>query len=263
MDVATIIGIICGFSCILVAITAGSTPAMFIHIPSMLITTGGMISATLIHFSLRQVLKIIPIVKKTIFCKLPSMEEIIQKMVNYSAINRRDGALALERHTQDVSDPFMLKSLQMIIDGQDGEKIEQTLVNEIRCLQQRHQDGKKILDFMGASAPAFGMIGTLIGLIAMLSSLSDPSGLGQGMAVALITTFYGALMANLIFIPLAGKLSIRSRQETLIREMVLEGTLGIAAGQSPTEVRERMQAFLSAHNREELKPEIEERKQAA
>jgi len=262
MDIATVIGIICGFSCIVVSICAGSSAAMFIHIPSMMITVGGMISATLIHFSLGQVLKIVPVVKKTLFCKLLPVQEVIQRMVNYSAINRRDGALALERHTQDITDPFMLKSLQMVIDGQSPEKIEQTLANEIRCLQERHEDGKKILDFMGASAPAFGMIGTLIGLIAMLSSLDDPSGIGQGMAVALITTFYGALLANLIFIPLAGKLSIRSKQESLVMEMIMEGAMGIASGQSPTEVRERMQTYLSARNREEFRPNIDQ-KQAA
>ncbi len=259
MDLATIIGIVCGASCIVVAITAGGNAAIFIHIPSMLITVGGMFSATLIHFSLGQVLKITPIVKKTMFCKVPSPQDIVQQMVNYSAVNRRDGALALERYTRDMDDPFMLKGLQMVIDGQKEEVIENTLLNEIRFLQERHEDGKKILEFMGASAPAFGMIGTLIGLIAMLTSLSSPDQIGGGMAVALITTFYGAFLANLFFIPLAGKLGIRSKQEALLREMILEGILGIARGENPTEVRERMQTCLSSGSREELKPNIGER----
>lgn len=256
MDVATVIGILCGFSCIIVAITAGTSAAIFIHIPSMMITIGGMLSATLIHFSLSHLVRIVPVIKKTVFCKLPSMQELIQDMVNYSAISRRDGALALEQQVAGVNDPFLVKSLQMVVDGQDEQAIERALLNEIQYLQERHQSGKKMLEFMGASAPAFGMIGTLIGLVAMLTSLDDPKNIGQGMAVALITTFYGALLANLVFIPLAGKLGIRSKQETLMRQMIVEGVIGIANGQSPTEVRERMQAFISDKYREELKPTI-------
>jgi len=263
MDVATIIGILFGFSCIIVAVTSGGNAAIFIHIPSMLITVGGMLSATLIHFSFKQVLKIIPVAKKTLFYKLRSEQDVIQDLVNYSAINRRDGALALEQAVADVDDPFLTKAVQMVIDGQDEENIERALFTEIQYLQQRHEDGKKIMEFMGAAAPAFGMIGTLIGLVSMLTSLDDPSSIGGGMAVALITTFYGALMANLLFIPLAGKLGIRSKEETMLREMIVEGIIGIARGESPTAVRERMQAFVSAKNREEFKPSIGEQAQAA
>jgi chemotaxis protein MotA len=127
---------------------------------------------------------------------------------------------------------------------------------EIQYLQERHASGKRILEFMGASAPAFGMIGTLIGLVQMLGTLEDPSQIGGGMATALITTFYGALLANLVFIPLAGKLGIRSKRESILREMVVEGLLAIVRGESPTGVREKMQTFVSAKNREELKPSI-------
>jgi chemotaxis protein MotA len=252
MDVATLIGVFCGFFCILVAIVGGGTLAVFVHIPSMLIVVGGTLSATFIHFSLGQVLKILPVVKKTLFCKLPTNHALMQDMVNYSAVSRRDGALALEQQTADVQDPFLLKSLRLVIDGQETEEIEDQLSTEVRYLQERHQQGKKILDFMGAAAPAFGMIGTLIGLINMLQNLSNPAGLGQGMAVALITTFYGALLANLVFIPLAGKLGIRSKQETLMREMITQGVIGIARGESPSAVRERMQVLVSAKNRREL-----------
>ena len=261
MDIATIIGIFFGFSCIFISIIGGTDIAVFVHVPSMLITVGGMISATLIHFSLSQFLGIAPIVKKTLFWKMPSMQKLIQDMVNYSAISRRDGALALEKQLSDIHDPFLIKSLQMVVDGQDQEFIENSLFNEIHYLQERHQEGKKIMEFMGASAPSFGMIGTLIGLVAMLTSLDDPKNIGAGMAVALITTFYGALLANLLFIPLAGKLGIRSKQETLMREMIVEGVIGISKGEAPTAVRERMQTFVSAKNREELKPTIDMNKQ--
>ena len=256
MDIATLIGLLAGLGCVAVPVMLGSDSAMFVHIPSMAIVVGGMLCATLVHFSLNQVLRIMAIVKKTLFYKLPGENELIQKMVNYSAINRRDGALALERQIPDAGDDFLIKGLQMVIDGQSEDAIEKQLYMEVQCLQERHADGKKILEFMGASAPAFGMIGTLIGLVQMLGSLSDPSQIGGGMATALITTFYGAFMANLLFLPMAGKLGIRSRKETLLREMVVEGLLGIVRGESPTGVREKMQAFLSERNREELKPSI-------
>jgi chemotaxis protein MotA len=256
VDLATILGILAGFACVGVAIVGGGGGAVFIHIPSMLITIGGMISATLIHFSMGQVLGIFGVVKKTLFYRLPTEQDLIQKMVNYAAINRRDGALALERQLPEAGDSFLVKGLQMVIDGQNEEAVEDQLGLEIRYLQERHQMGRKVLAFMGAAAPAFGMIGTLIGLVLMLKTLDDPSKIGGGMATALITTFYGAFMANLFFIPLSGKLGIRSKRETFLREMVLEGVLGIIRGQSPTEVRERMQAFVSAKNREELKPSV-------
>ena len=256
MDIATVIGVIAGFTCVIIAVVAGGEPRMFVHIPSMAITVGGMISATLIHFSLAQVLRIISVVKKTLFYRLPLEQDLIQKMVNYSAINRRDGALALEQQIPNAGDPFLIHGLQMVIDGQSEENIEDQLAMEITYLQKRHADGKKILELMGASAPAFGMIGTLIGLVQMLGTLSSPDLIGAGMATALITTFYGALLANLVFLPLAGKLGIRSKKETLLREMIVEGLLGIVRGESPTAVREKMQAFVSAKNREEFKPRI-------
>ena len=256
MDIATIVGVIAGFACVIMSVVAGGDATMFVHVPSMAIVIGGMISATLIHFSLGQVLRILSVIKKTLFCRLPMEQDLIQKMVNYSAINRRDGALALEQQIPHANDPFLVQGLQMVIDGQSEENIENQLDMEITYLQKRHVNGKKILEFMGATAPAFGMIGTLIGLVQMLGTLESPDKIGAGMATALITTFYGALLANLVFLPLAGKLGIRSKKETLLREMVVEGLLGIVRGESPTAVREKMQAFVSAKNREELKPSI-------
>ncbi len=256
MDVATIIGILAGFSLVLGSVVLGGDARIFFNIPSVAITVGGMVSATLIHFSFAQVLRIVSVVKKTVLCKLPEEGDLIQKMVNYSAINRRDGALALEQQIPAAGDDFLVKGLQMIVDGQNEEAIEKQLAMEIRYLQERHANGKKVLEFMGASAPAFGMIGTLIGLVQMLSKLEDPSQIGVGMSTALITTFYGALLANLLFIPLAGKLGTRSKRESFLCEMILEGILGIARGENPTTVREKMQAFVSAGRREVFRPSI-------
>ena len=257
MDIATIVGIILGFIVIIGAILSGGTGAgIFYNLPSLAITIGGMLCATLIHFSLPQFLGIFSIVKKTIVTQIPPPSELIQNMVNYAAINRRDGALALEQEIRNVNDVFFVKGLQMLVDGQDSESIRDLMSLEIQYLQDRHSNGKKILEFMGAAAPAFGMIGTLIGLVQMLANLDDPSSIGVGMATALLTTFYGAFAANLIFIPLAGKLGIYSKAETTAMEMIVEGVCAIAQGDNPTSVREKLHAFVSKGRRVEVKANI-------
>lgn len=256
MDIATIIGILLGLVVVVGAIAVGAGKELFVNIPSLAITMGGMLCATLIHFSLPQFLGMFSIIKKTIVAKVPSSSELIQKMVNYAAINRRDGALALEQEIRNINDLFFVKGMQMLVDGQKSENIRELMTLETQYLQERHSTGKKMLEFMGASAPAFGMIGTLIGLVQMLSNLSDPSGIGAGMATALITTFYGAFAANLIFIPLAGKLGIYSKAEATAMEMITEGICAIAQGENPTAVREKMQAFISHSRREEVKANI-------
>jgi chemotaxis protein MotA len=256
MDIATIVGVILGFLVVIGAIVVGGGWQSFIHIPSMALTMGGMLCATLIHFSLPQFLGIFSIIKKTIISKIPSQSELIQKMVNFAAINRRDGALALEQQIPDLDNSFFVKGLQLLVDGRDSEQIRNFMSVEVQYLQDRHSTGKKILEFMGAAAPAFGMIGTLIGLVQMLRGLDSPDAIGGGMAVALLTTFYGALAANLIFIPLAGKLGIYSKAEATIIEMIVEGVCSIAEGDNPTVVREKLQSFMSQGRREEVKATV-------
>ena len=256
MDIATIIGVIFGFLVVISAIVVGGGWQSFVHIPSLAITIGGMLCATLIHFSLPQFLGIFSVVKKTIVTKIPSPSELIQNMVNFAAINRRDGALALEQEIPKISDLFFVKGMQMLVDGQEPDVIKDMMSLEIQYLQERHSTGKKILEFMGAAAPAFGMIGTLIGLVQMLKNLESPESIGAGMAVALLTTFYGALTANLVFIPLAGKLGIYSKAEATAMEMIVEGVCAIAQGDNPTTIREKMQAFISQGRREEVKANI-------
>jgi len=256
MDIATIVGVVLGFFVVVSAIVVGGGWQSFVHIPSLAITIGGMLCATLIHFSLPQFLGIFSVVKKTIVTKIPSPSELIQNMVNFAAINRRDGALALEQEIPKINDLFFVKGMQMLVDGQDSESIRDLMSLEIENLRDRHSTGKKILEFMGAAAPAFGMVGTLIGLVQMLKNLSSPDQIGAGMAVALLTTFYGAFSANLIFIPLAGKLGIYSKAETISMEMIVEGVCAIAQGDNPTTIREKMQAFISQSRREEVKANI-------
>jgi len=256
MDIATIVGLILGFIVVLAPIVLGGNAMSFVDVPSMCIVIGGMLCAVLIHFSLTQFLGIFSVVKKTFLVKLPSSSELVQEMVNCAAINRRDGALALEEQIRKIENAFIQKGLQMLVDGQEEESIRDMLSLEVEYLQERHNIGKKILEFMGASAPSFGMIGTLIGLVKMLQNLSSPDDIGGGMAIALLTTFYGALLANLVFIPLAGKLELYSKKEIISMEMTLEGICAISRGENPTVIREKMQSFVSPSNREDVKATI-------
>jgi len=257
MDLATILGLVVGLGCIAFAVVAdGGNFGLFLNIPAITIVVGGTFGAALIHFSAGQMLSMSRIMSKAIFHKLPRPQDVIQKMVNYSAIHRRDGALALQQQLATAGEPFLVRAVQMLIDGQSEEAIEKQLALEIQYLQERHADGKKMMEFMGAACPAFGMVGTLIGLVQMFSSMESPDQIGAGMSVALVCTFQGAFIANLFFIPLGGKLGIRSKHESMYREMVLEGVQGIARGESPSGVREKMQAFISGRHREDLKPKV-------
>jgi chemotaxis protein MotA len=256
MDLATIIGVILGFTVIIGTILHEGNLAIFFNIPAIAIVFGGMTCATMIHFSMGQFLGIFSVIKKTLLHKTIPPHELIQMMVNYAAINRRDGVLALEQEIRKIKDTFTIKGIQMVIDGQDEETIRELMDLEIQYLEERHATGKKILDFMGASCPSFAMVGTLIGLISMLSSMENPDEIGAGMAVALVCTFYGALMANLVFLPLGGKLGQHSKTEKISMEMIAAGTCAIAKGDNPTAVREKMQLFISAKRREAVKAQV-------
>jgi chemotaxis protein MotA len=256
MDIATVLGVIFGFVVIIGTIMNEGNLRIFFNIPAIAIVCGGMTCATMIHFSMGQFLGIFSVIKKTLLHKTVSPQELIRRMVNYAAINRRDGALALEQEIGKIKDSFLIKGLQMLIDGQEEKSIRELMDLEIQYLEERHATGKKILDFMGASCPSFAMVGTLIGLISMLSKMENPDEIGRGMAVALVCTFYGALLANLVFLPLGGKLGQHSKSEKLSMEMITAGICAIAKGDSPTAVREKMQIFISAKRREEVKAQI-------
>ena len=256
MDIATILGIVLGFVVIIGTIVHEGNLRIFFNIPAIAIVFGGMTCATMIHFSMGQFLGIFSVIKKTLLHKTLPPQEIIQKMINYSAINRRDGALALEQEIGKIKDAFLTKGMQMIIDGRDEPSIRELLGLEIQYLEERHAMGKKILDFMGASCPSFAMVGTLIGLITMLSNMESPDEIGSGMAVALVCTFYGALLANLVFLPLGGKLGQHSKAEKISMEMIAEGVCAIVKGDNPTAVREKMQVFISAKRREAVKAQV-------
>lgn len=253
MDIATIIGLLLGFALVIGSIAIGGAITPFIDVPSMMITIGGSIAALLINFPLAKVLGVFSVARKAFTDSLPTSSEVIEQFKEFATTARRDGLLALESSTESMTDPFLKRGLEMVVGGSSREEITTLLETEVNYIEQRHQSGKKILDAMAAAAPAFGMIGTLIGLVQMLRTLDDPSKIGLGMAVALLTTLYGAVIANLICIPLAGKLETRSQEEVMIRELMISGLTSLVEGLPPRVMEERLMSFLAPAHRPDRK----------
>lgn len=246
MDIATIIGLILGSGLVLGSIMMGGGGiSPFIDVPSGMIVIGGSISALLINFPLGSVLGAANVVKNCFLTKLPSPTSVIGQFKEYSGIVRKDGLLALESSMEQVDDPFLRRGLELVIGGNAKEDILAVMETEMAFIEERHLGGKKILEGMAAAAPAFGMIGTLIGLVQMLRSLDDPSKIGGGMAVALLTTLYGAVTANMFCIPLAGKLEARNTEEMMVRALMIDGVVSLVDGLTPRAIEERLVAFIS------------------
>ncbi|MBM4015291.1 MAG: motility protein A [Planctomycetes bacterium] len=250
MDISTIAGLVLNIALLAYSIMLGAPLSAFYDLPSVLIVFGGTLFYLVTQFNFAQVLNVIAVLRKTVFSKLPSQTEEIARLVNYANLARREGLLALEEKIEEVQDPFEAKGLRMVIDGLPADTIRGVLESELYFLQDRHGQGKKLLDMMASAAPAMGMLGTLIGLVAMLRNMSDPSAIGVGMAVALITTFYGSFIANVIALPLAGKLERKSKDEIAVKNLMIEGVLAIQAGDKPQLVEERLKTFLSPKRRE-------------
>ncbi len=249
VDIGTLIGIILGWALIIASIVMGGG-AGFINVPAVLITIGGAISATLIHYPLPKVLGTIAVVRKAFSSKEQDYIDLFKKMSDLAVRARRDGLLALEDDIDHMEDPFMRKGFQMAVDGNTIEVIRSVLEGDVDSMVQRHQVGQGVFKSLGSYAPAFGMIGTLIGLVQMLRNMTDPSAIGSGMAVALITTLYGAMVANLLALPLAGKLEQRSNEEIALKSMVVEGVISIQEGNSPRIVEEKLRSFIPPKLRE-------------
>lgn len=254
MDLATLIGLFSGIVLIGGALIMDGNVGIFYDLRSILIVLGGTVAGTMISYSLNDLRKI-PVLVKIAFQTNPlNTDDIISLMVGFAEKARREGLLALEQDVFNIDDKFLQKGIQLVVDGTDPELLRNIMETKLTFLEERHGKGQSIFSTMGTLAPAFGMIGTLIGLIQMLTQLEDPTELGAGMAVALITTFYGALLANLIFIPLAGKLRERSEEEILVKEVIIEGVLSIQAGENPRIVEEKLKAFLAEEGNTEASP---------
>lgn len=251
MDVATLIGLILAMGLIVGSILVGGSITAFIDVPSLLIVVGGTFAVGLVSYPLKEMLGSMKVAKHAFKTSVPNAREQLQFLVQCAEISRKEGVLALEKELQSVQDEFLRKGMQMLVDGIDAEKLREALEDELYAMDDRHQTGSKIFATLGATAPAMGLIGTLIGLVQMLQSMDDPSKIGPAMAVALLTTFYGALFANVIFTPVSGKLLLRNAQEVLVRNIVIKGLVGIAQGENPRMLGQRLQGELSPGEREQ------------
>ncbi|MEE9391629.1 MAG: motility protein A [Planctomycetota bacterium] len=255
MDLATVVGLVVGIGLILISIMMGAGLMAFIDAPSVMIVFGGTIASVLIAFPMGQAVSTGKIMKKTFQFKLSTPPEVISSMAEYATLARKEGLLALEEKLPEVQDPFLVKGLRLVVDGFPAEVVRDILTIDLFAMQERHTQGKCVLDKMGDAAPAMGMIGTLIGLVTMLKNLSDPSQIGGGMATALLTTFYGSFISNLFFLPLANKLEIRKKEETMLREIMIEGVVAIQSGDKPQMVVEKLKSFLPPGVRQAMEEE--------
>lgn len=245
MDIATLAGIFLGIVCIVVSILLDGSLSAFYNLPSIFITLGGGIASTMICYRFDEMSKIMKVVAKAFFTKQSSPEETIKLLVELSQKARREGLLALESEQENLEDEYIKQSLQLIVDGVEPDTVRESMELELANLEERHAKGQGMFKTMAALFPAWGMIGTLIGLINLLGRLDDPSAVGPAMAVALITTFYGSVLANFVCNPIATKLGIKSREEIQQKEMIIEGILSIQAGENPRIMEHKLKTFLS------------------
>lgn len=249
MDPATLIGIVVAFGLVIGSIMVSGDLMIFIDIPSMLIVGGGTIGAVLIQYPMANVTSVAKVIKHAFMTTPRDPNQVIQTILEFGNKARKEGILSLEPLLANVEDPYLRKGLQLTVDGMEPQAIQEVMETEISALEDRHASGVELMGAFAGFAPALGMIGTVIGLVLMLQNMNDPSAIGPAMAVALITTFYGAILANLFFIPVQGKLKGRSKYEILIKEMQLMGILSISRGENPRITAEKLSAYLPTKRR--------------
>lgn len=249
MDIATVFGLILALAAIIGSILTGGSIAAFIDVPSILVVFGGVTAAVFIKWPLEQIKTIVPVYLKSVFFTPADPKAMIEEIQKLAETARRESVFALEK--VPVEDPFLKKAVTLAADNRPPEVITSILQLEIDSMVDRHKTGISIMDNIGADGPAFGMIGTLIGLVIMLQNLSGgPEQLGKSMAVAILTTFYGAVLANVFAIPVAKKLEFRSTAEAVKMNIIVAGVLGIVAGENPRVIREKLDSFLPPAERE-------------
>ncbi len=247
MDLATIVGMLGAIGFIVMAMVLGGSISMFIDTQSILIVFCGSIFVVLSNYNMGQFFGIGKIIGKSFMFKLESPDELIEKSVEMADAARKGGFLALEE--AEITNGFMQKGIDMLVDGHDADVVRETLQKDIKLTTERHETGIGMLSSLAEVAPAMGMIGTLIGLVAMLSNMDDPKSIGPAMAVALLTTLYGAFLSNVIAIPISNKLALRLSEEKLNQELILDAVLGIQDGQNPKVIETLLKNYLAESKR--------------
>ncbi len=247
MDLTTVIGITGGLILVLFSVFVrggGSALAGFISIPSIMITFGGTFAAILVNYPFVQVVKALEVVRKVFTEQQEDPAKYIEQFRYFVIKASKQGVLSLQEDIKRMDNEFLQRGVSMVVDGQSQELIREELETELAFTLERHKVGQEIFVTLGTYAPAFGMIGTIMGLILMLANLQDQSQIAQGMALALLTTFYGALAAYLIFLPIAGKLKRRSEDELFIKSVIIRGVLSLQAGEIPSIAVAKLRAYV-------------------
>ena len=247
MDLATLVGLIGCFAMVIMAMMLGGSLSMFVDIPSVLIVILGGLFVVMMKFELGQFLGMTKIAGKAFSFKMSKPEAIITEVVELAGLARKGGLLSLEG--KEVSDAFLGKGIQLLVDGHDPDVVRTILGKEAKLATERHTVGIAIYKCIGDVGPAMGMIGTLVGLVAMLANMSDPKTIGPAMAVALLTTLYGAMLANMLALPIADKLSLRRDEEGRLKAMIIDALLAIQAGQNPRVIESMLQAYIAEGKR--------------
>jgi chemotaxis protein MotA len=248
VDLATIIGVIGAFSIVTFAMAYGGDVTLFFNIPSLLIVVVGSLFTVLMKFGFRQFLGVAKVASKAFKTKLDSPEDLIEEVVELADIARKGGLLSLEG--KQVNNEFLAGGIQLLVDGHDPEVVRTLLGKDLKQVVERHDWGKKVFESLGAVAPAMGMIGTLIGLVAMLANMSDPKTIGPSMAVALLTTLYGAMIATMFALPIADKLNLRSVEEGRVKSLITDALLAIQSGQNPRVIEAMLKTYLPSGARD-------------
>lgn len=248
MDIATLIGFLAAWGLIIATIMMGAAAGVFVNVPSLLIVVGGSFAVVMMRFTLGQFIGSIKTAMKAFMYKSESPAELIDSVVELATIARKEGLLALEN--QEITHPVLAKGISMLVDGHEPAVVRKALTTEMNETVARHSIGQDIFKQIGDAGPAMGMIGTLVGLVQMLSNMSDPKSIGPAMAVALLTTLYGAMLANMFALPVSDKLSLRSNEEYMLKAIIVESVLGIQEGQNPKVLGEMLRNYLPKALRE-------------
>ncbi len=250
MDLGTIIGLICGFGLLIAAIVMGGSPKSFINAPAILIVLGGTFAVTTMCFSLSEMSRSTQVIAKTIFHTNRDPADAAIQVLQIAEMARKQGVLSLQNVLGSLKgEPFLYKGVTMVVDGTPGEEVENIMRQDLHATVQRHNKSTNVLRKAAEFAPAMGLIGTLIGLVQMLANLDDPSSIGPSMAVALLTTFYGAVLANMVFMPLAAKLERNSIEEALVHGVYLMGAASIGRQENPRRLEMLLNSVLPPSKR--------------
>lgn len=249
MDLASLVGLVGAFGIVIFAMILGGDITMFVNVPSLLIVIVGSLFAVMMKFELAQFLGGAKVAGKAFAFKLIKPEDLIGEIVELAGLARKGGLLSLEG--KEVSDEFLSKGIQLLVDGHDPDVVKALLSKEMKLASDRHDTGVTIFKSLGDVAPAMGMIGTLIGLVAMLANMDDPKSIGPAMAVALLTTLYGAMVATMLSLPMADKLALRKDEEDRLKAMIIDALLAIQNGQNPRVIESMLQAYIQEGKRVE------------